>query len=149
MARLKAWLLTKINGNKNLKAADETLLQANETLKGVAEMIYKMDDTMTQEEENLCQRANQLRRKSEVTFKTIDPTKHQTARRVHSSNAAIYDAGRPKLERLDNFEYLEDDDIKNSEKDFRRHQRSSRRKSSISLDENFLSHVTEESVLYT
>ena len=30
---------------------------------------------MTQEEENLCQRANQLRRKSEVTFKTIDPTK--------------------------------------------------------------------------
>merc|ERR1711983_391736 len=56
MARLKAWLMTKINGNKNLKAADETLLQANETLKGVAEMIYKMDDTMTQEEENLCQR---------------------------------------------------------------------------------------------
>ena len=51
------------------------MLQANETLKGVAEMIYKMDDTMTQEEENLCQRANQLRRKSEVTFKTIDPTK--------------------------------------------------------------------------
>ena len=66
---------SQINGNKNLKAADETLLQANETLKGVAEMIYKMDDTMTQEEENLCQRANQLRRKSEVTFKTIDPAK--------------------------------------------------------------------------
>ena len=69
------YVFPKINGNKNLKAADETLLQANETLKGVAEMIYKMDDTMTQEEENLCQRANQLRRKSEVTFKTIDPTK--------------------------------------------------------------------------
>ena len=68
-------IFRQINGNKNLKAADETLLQANETLKGVAEMIYKMDDTMTQEEENLCQRANQLRRKSEVTFKTIDPTK--------------------------------------------------------------------------
>ena len=68
-------LSTQINGNKNLKAADETVRQASETFKTAAEMIYKMDDTMTQEEENLCQRANQLRRKSEVTFKTIDPTK--------------------------------------------------------------------------
>jgi hypothetical protein len=40
-----------------------------------AEMIYRIDDTMTQEEENLCQRANQLRRKSEVTFKTIENIK--------------------------------------------------------------------------
>ena len=39
-------------------------------------MIYKLDDTMTQEEENLCQRANNLRRRSEVTFKTVDATKY-------------------------------------------------------------------------
>ena len=41
-------------------------------------MIYKLDDTMTQEEENLCQRANNLRRRSEVTFKTVDATKYES-----------------------------------------------------------------------
>ena len=40
---------------------------------------------MTQEEENLCQRAYDLRRASEVTFKTIDKLKHQSARRVQST----------------------------------------------------------------
>ena len=65
----------KINGKKNLRTADESVRKAAETWKTAAEMIYKLDDTMTQEEENLCQRANNLRRRSEVTFKTVDATK--------------------------------------------------------------------------
>ena len=55
--------------------ADESVKKAAATLKTAAEMIYQIDDTMTQKEENLCQRANDLRRTSEVTFKTIDKLK--------------------------------------------------------------------------
>ena len=55
--------------------AEETVNQGKEIYKTTAEMIYQIDDTMTQMEENLCQRANDLRRTSEVTFKTIDKLK--------------------------------------------------------------------------
>ena len=65
----------QINGKKNARMANESVKQAAATLKTAAEMIYQMDDTMTQKEENLCQRANDLRRTSEVTFKTIDKLK--------------------------------------------------------------------------
>ena len=67
--------LFQINGKKNLRMADESVKKAAATLKTAAEMIYQIDDTMTQKEENLCQRANDLRRRSEVTFKTIDTLK--------------------------------------------------------------------------
>ena len=65
----------QINGKKNLRMADESVKKGADILKTAAEMIYQMDDTMTQKEENLCQRANDLRRTSEVTFKTIDKLK--------------------------------------------------------------------------
>ena len=65
----------QINGKKNLRMADERVKKGADILKTAAEMIYQMDDTMTQKEENLCQRANDLRRTSEVTFKTIDKLK--------------------------------------------------------------------------
>ena len=48
---------------------------------------------------------------------------------------------------LRNFELFEDEDTI-PDKDTIRHRRS-RRKSSISLDENFLSHVTDESLLHS
>ena len=66
---------SQINGKKNLRMADESVKKGADILKTAAEMIYQMDDTMTQKEENLCQRANDLRRTSEVTFKTIDKLK--------------------------------------------------------------------------
>ena len=84
-SRLKIWLTSKINGRINLRKADESVKKAAETLKTATEMIYQIDDTMTQEEENLCQRAYDLRRASEVTFKTINRLKHQSARRVQST----------------------------------------------------------------
>ena len=55
--------------------AEESVKKGKEILKTTVEMIYQIDDTMTQKEENLCQRANDLRRTSEVTFKTIDKLK--------------------------------------------------------------------------
>ena len=67
----------QINGKKNLKAADESVRQAAETLKTAAEMICRLDDTMTKEEEDLCQRAINLRRCSEFTFKTVDNIKYE------------------------------------------------------------------------
>lgn len=84
-SRLKTWLTSKINGRKHLRKADESVKKAAETLKTATEMIYQIDDTMTKEEENLCVRAYDLRRASEVTFKTINKLKHQSARRVQST----------------------------------------------------------------
>ena len=55
--------------------ADESVKKAAATLKTAADMIYQLDDTMTEKEENMIQRANNLRRTSEVTFKTIDKLK--------------------------------------------------------------------------
>ena len=69
------FFILKINGKKNLRTADESVRQAAETLKTAAEMICRLDDTMTKEEEDLCQRAINLRRRSEFTFKTIDNLK--------------------------------------------------------------------------
>ena len=70
----------QINGKKNLKAADESVRQAAETLKTAAEMICRLDDTMTKEEEDLCQRAINLRRCSEFTFKTVDNIKYEISK---------------------------------------------------------------------
>ena len=75
LPRIFGWKIFQINGKKNLRTADESVRKAAETWKTATEMIYKLDDTMTQEEENLCERANNLRRRSEVTFKTVDATK--------------------------------------------------------------------------
>merc|ERR1719270_2274171 len=65
--------------------ADESVKKAAATLKTAADMIYQLDDTMTEKEENMIQRANNLRRTSEVTFKTIDKLKHRNARRIRSN----------------------------------------------------------------
>jgi len=158
VSRLKAWFTSKINGKKNLRMADESVKNSVKILKTAAEMIYQMDDTMTQKEENLCQRANDLRRTSEVTFKTIDKLKHQNARRVRSNGDCQPHIGKPKFERawsVDIDDEIDDQFLKLSErgkigkrKEISWSQR--RRKSSVSLDDNFLSQIsgdTQESVL--
>jgi len=121
-----------------LRTADESVRKAAETWKTATEMIYKLDDTMTQEEENLCERANNLRRRSEVTFKTVDATKKIAARRVHSY-------GDPDMMPKTCLQFeVEPEDMDIFTK---REVHLRRRKSSISLDDNFLSQVTEESVI--
>ncbi len=56
---------------KNLRTAEETVRQAEEKMKSVTDFIYKLDDTMTQEEEILQNRANKLRRQSMTMFKKM------------------------------------------------------------------------------
>ena len=47
-SRFKTWLTSKINGRIHLRKADESVKKAAETLKTATEMIYQIDDTMTQ-----------------------------------------------------------------------------------------------------